>query len=206
VNKPWGRECDYNLLHSPGMKNAEPATALQKQSGRDANSIVADADFIDPAAGDYRVREGSPALRLGFQNFPMDRFGVQWPKLKRIARVPEFPRAGDARPATLSSNRDSTPAAWMGATVRNVVGWGEVSASGLPGEIGVVVLDAPPSSRAAAAGLREGDVILRLGDQPSNAVRDLQRASATSAAGGTISITILRGQREIALEMEAPVK
>jgi hypothetical protein len=26
--------------------------------------------------GDYRVQPNSPALRLGFRNFPMDNFGV----------------------------------------------------------------------------------------------------------------------------------
>jgi hypothetical protein len=70
------------------MADVKPATELQKQSGRDGNSVEADALFVNPAAGDYRVREGSPALRLGFQNPPMDQFGVQWPKLKRIARTP----------------------------------------------------------------------------------------------------------------------
>jgi hypothetical protein len=45
------------------------------------------------------VREGSPALQLGFQNFPMDQFGVQWPKLKNIARTPELPRLDAAQPA-----------------------------------------------------------------------------------------------------------
>jgi hypothetical protein len=45
-------------------------------------SIVADAQFVDPAVGDYRVKAGSPALALGFVIFPMDRFGVQKPELK----------------------------------------------------------------------------------------------------------------------------
>jgi len=30
--------------------------------------------FVDPAHGDYRVKPGSPALALGFKNFPMDQF------------------------------------------------------------------------------------------------------------------------------------
>ena len=50
--------------------------------------------FVDPADGDFRVKEGSPALKLGFVNFPMDQFGVQKPELKAIARTPEMPKIG----------------------------------------------------------------------------------------------------------------
>jgi len=87
---PWGQELDYNLVHQQAATNA-PATRLQGQSGRDEHSIVANAQFVDPAQGDYRVKEGSPALSLGFVNFPMDRFGVQKPALRALARTPVLP-------------------------------------------------------------------------------------------------------------------
>ncbi len=70
---PWGQEVDYNLMHRDWATNA-PATRLHGQSGRDEHSMVADAQFVNPAQGDYRVKEGSPALSLGFVNFPMDGF------------------------------------------------------------------------------------------------------------------------------------
>jgi S1-C subfamily serine protease len=184
----------------------DPALALQKQSGRDGHSIEADALFVDAAAGDYRVREGSPALRAGFQNFPMNEFGVQWPRLKAIARTPELPRPDSAPPATLKSGRDSATSTWLGATIRNVIGMGEVSAAGLPGETGILLLDVPSSSRAAAAGLRKGDVVLRLDGKPAETLRDLQRLSAESPSFGTVGITISRDQREMLLKAEAPVR
>ena len=81
---------DYNLMYQKGARNS-PATRLHAQSGRDEHSLVADAQFVDPARGDYRVKEGSPALSLGFVNFPMDRFGVQKPALKALARAPVLP-------------------------------------------------------------------------------------------------------------------
>src|SRR5260370_25165677 len=152
VGQPWGTECDYNARHVPGMAEVKSATELQKQSGRDEHSVEADALFVNASAGDYRVREGSPALQLGFQNFPMDQFGVQWPKLKSMARTPEMPRLDAAQPATLQSGRDPRPSIWLGASVKNIVGMGEVSASGLPGEAGILGLDAPPTSRPPAAG------------------------------------------------------
>jgi len=106
VNKPWGKECDYNLLHKPGQKDAAPAKGLQQQSGLDEHSLEADAMFIDPGRGDYRVKDGSPALALGFKNFPMEQFGVQKPALKKIARTPVPPGAGDAAPAAQPPPRD----------------------------------------------------------------------------------------------------
>ena len=192
VNKPWGKECDFNLVHAPGKQEPEPADAIQKQSGLDAHSIVADALFINPAAGDYRVREGSPALKLGFKNFPMDQFGVQAPKLKAIARTPQLP-AGGGQPSTLQSVRDGRSVTWRGATVRNVVGMGEVSASGLPGEVGVLVLAVPPQTPAAALGLRQGDVILKVAGQNTNSLDDLRRLT-----DGT-HVTVFRDQREVNL-------
>jgi hypothetical protein len=206
IAQPWGSDCDYNLRHAPGAAGVNPATELQKQSGRDEHSVEADALFVNPAAGDYRVREGSPALRLGFKNFPMDQFGVQWAKLKAIARRPELPRSDAAQPATLKSGRDPRPSTWLGASVKNIVGMGEVSASGLPRETVVLVLDVPQASRAAAAGLRRGDVVLRLDGKSADTLRDLQSLSAESPAFGAVKITIYRGQRELILEAEAPVR
>ena len=53
-------------------------------AGMDAHSATADPQFTDPnktwpgysPVGDYSVKAGSPALALGFKNFPMDSFGV----------------------------------------------------------------------------------------------------------------------------------
>jgi len=47
--------------------------------GVDAHSVLADPQFMDSAHGDFRVKSTSPALALGFKNFPMDSFGVMKP-------------------------------------------------------------------------------------------------------------------------------
>jgi len=210
IPQPWGAENDYNLMHVAGLKDARPATTLEQQSGRDEHSLEADALFVDPARGDYRVRKNSPALRLGFHNFPMDQFGVQWPPLKRIAHTPELPRVQTAlatQPAAqLESGRDPRPASWMGATVKNIVGMGEVSASGLPGEIGVLLVEVPSASRAAIAGLRAGDVILKIDGKPTDSLAALQQITAALPAAGPVRITIWRQQKEANVEVEAPVR
>jgi hypothetical protein len=54
-------------------------------AGLDAHSVLSDPQFVDTAKvfrpgyaprGDYSVKSTSPALVLGFKNFPMDSFGV----------------------------------------------------------------------------------------------------------------------------------
>jgi len=49
---------------------------------------LVDPKFIDPEKGDYRVQNDSPAIQLGFENFPMDQFGVYKPEfVKELANI-----------------------------------------------------------------------------------------------------------------------
>ena len=203
VNKPWGRECDFNLVHQPGAIGEQPATKLQAQSGRDEHSLVADARFVDAARGDYRVKAGSLALKLGFQNFPMNQFGVQSPKLKARARTPELPAPKPKSPET-ASQRDGRVVDWQGGKVKNVVGLGEVSAAGLPGETGVSIVAAPPDSELAKAGLRVGDVILKCGERDVITVGDLVKASRAAPTGGKLPLEIFRAQQRLKIGIAVP--
>lgn len=200
VGKPWGKECDFNLLHKPGQAEPVPAVSLQNQSGRDTNSIVADAMFIDPPDGDYRVKDGSPALKLGFKNFPMDNFGVQKPSLKAIARTPALPGASE-RSATLESKRDGKIVEWLGAKVKNVTGLGEVSAAGLPGEIGIRVQEVAPGSPADKAGLKAHDVILKYDGKDVNAMADLLAAHGLIPTGHRVQLGVRRGPKSEVMEI-----
>lgn len=205
VNPPWGKECDFNLMHQAGADGERPATKLQEQSGRDEHSIVADALFVNPAGGDYRVSERSPALRLGFKNFPMDQFGVQSPKLKARARTPELP-ALKAESTAVASKRDGRVVNWLGGQVKNVVGLGEVSAAGLPGEIGVSVVAAPTDSGLGRIGLRAGDVILKCGEQAITTVKELHQAIDNAPRNGKLKLEIIRAQQRMPLELTVPAR
>jgi membrane-associated protease RseP (regulator of RpoE activity) len=190
---------DFNLMQTDGATTNALATRLQQQSGRDEHSIIADAEFVDPAHGDYRVKADSPALALGFVNFPMDQFGVQKPELKTIARTPVLlaSRIVAAAPAT----RDTTPRAWLGASVRNIVDEGEMSAFGLPGVTGVLVLDVPSDSPPAKAGLKKNDVILLVnGDKTADAATLLRQVQALPV-GQSVKIGISRNQKEVVLTL-----
>jgi hypothetical protein len=196
---PWGAEMDFNLVHKYGATTIEPATQLQLQSGRDEHSVVADAQFIDPAHGDYRVKDGSPALALGFVNFPMNQFGVQKSEFKAIARTPQLPQP--KLPAGTIAARDTTPATWLGASVRNIADKGEMSAFGLPGVTGVLVLEVPADSALAKAGLRKNDVILSVNDEKTGDTAALLRQAPALPAGRSLKIGVSRDQREIVIQL-----
>jgi PDZ domain-containing protein len=185
---------DFNLLHQPAMPQTSPATALQKLSSQDAHSLQGDALFVDKATGDYRVKSNSRALFLGFVNFNMDDFGVQSPKLKAIAWQPVM-SSSDTTP-TLSETRSREVAVWAGAKVRNIVGLGEVSAAGSPGETGVILLEVPDTSDAAKAAFSAGDVLLAFNGEPIKELKDLLQDTQQNVAGKAASVTILRFQQE----------
>ncbi|MBQ6646244.1 MAG: right-handed parallel beta-helix repeat-containing protein [Clostridia bacterium] len=52
----------------------EPFSTWQKL-GHDTHSVFADPLFVDPEHDDYRLKEDSPALKLGFQPLPIDEMG-----------------------------------------------------------------------------------------------------------------------------------
>jgi hypothetical protein len=195
---PWGKEIDYNLVHCEGLVKPQPADALSDQSNRDEHSIVADAMFIDPAKGDFRVKDGSPALKLGFVNFPMDQFGVQKPDLKAIARTPEIPKLDKLDRASRAVKRANY--AWQ-AGIRDIEGLGDRSAYGLADESGVLLLDVPAASLAAKADLQKDDVIVACNGQPVRTAYDLQKVR-DKAAGQKLTLLVSRKQKKVAVEVK----
>lgn len=195
--KPWPDGLEANFLQTPGLEKPVPAATLQDLSGRDATSLSGDARFVDPARGNYRVGRSSPALRLGFKNFRMDGFGVTSAKLRALARTPVLP---SGQPSA-SPGRVSRPVVWLGASVRDIVGQGEMSAFGTPGENGILILEIPDRSPLRAAGLRPNDVILAVNDQPTQSTRDLPGLTTTH---GSLKVAFLRNQQRSATTVTVP--
>jgi S1-C subfamily serine protease len=90
---------------------------------------------------------------------------------------------------------------WEGAKVRNIVGLDEVSALGTPGESGVLVVDLPPRSDAATAGLLEGDIILACDGKTVGDVLDLLTYTEDVAQTQTLNLTILRYHQKSEIRM-----
>lgn len=192
---PWGKEIDRNFFAG------ESTRKNYGKDGRDENSAGGDPMFIDPAHGDYRVKEASPALTIGFKNFPMDQFGVQKPELKAIARTPSF--AASTMVADLSKDRSSknksrSKSTWLGATVAALDGE-EYSAFGVNKEDGGIhLVKVPGNSPAAKAGFKAGDVVQQINAKPVKTVTDLRRMTETSD-GKPLKVTFVRDQGEMSL-------
>lgn len=194
---------DYNLVHQPGAE-PKPAENLPKFGG-DQHSIIADARFVDPVAGDYRVQDGSTALVLGWKNFAMDRFGVQKPELKKLAKTPPLP--GTLEAAGIRSGGWGRPyispktAQWLGAKIKNIEDEGEMSAVGLGDKRGLLVVSVPDPSIAARVGLKENDVIRTVNGQETEDLSTLASAYEKHVHSEKVTFGLWRDQAEFELEV-----
>jgi hypothetical protein len=168
--------------------------------GWDVNSVSGDPMFVDPGKGDYRVKEGSSAFKIGFKNFPMDNFGVQKPSLKAIARVPEFPKPKIVLNKNKTAKDDKT-GTWLGAKVRDIVDE-EFSAFGVSEEDGGIhLVNVPRGSAAHLIGLKRDDLVLKLNDTPAKSIAVLKKLTV-EVRGKPMTITYVRGQQEGTLEFQ----
>jgi S1-C subfamily serine protease len=104
-------------------------------------------------------------------------------------------------PAPALARRDAAPANWLGVTVRNIADEGEMSAFGLPGVTGVLVLEVPAESALAKAGLSKGDVILSVNGAKTADTAVLLRQASTWTVGSSLSIGISRDQKERVIQL-----
>jgi len=172
------------------------------KSGGDANSISGDPMFIDPAAGDFRVEEGSPALKMGFKNFPMDQFGVKKPSLKAIVRTPVIPVVSDSE--AIIGGMSTAASYWLGVRLHGLEGE-EFSAFGVTkADGGVQLVDVPANSPAAKAGLKSNDLIQALNDRKITGTADLLDAVA-ALGDAPLDVRVIRNQQPQSLSLrQAP--
>ncbi len=190
----WGKLTDRNLFASEAdrLKNID--------SGGDANSLSGDPKFLDPASGNFRVAEDSPALKIGFNNFPMDQFGVKKASLKAIAKTPVIPAA--KMPSSDSRASSDLTLFWLGAPLHGIIGE-EFSAFGVSKEdAGVQLVKVPAGSVAAKVGLRENDLIQRVNDRKVSNPEHL--FAALNTAGSTpLKLRVIRAQKPVELTLSA---
>ena len=96
----------------------------------------------------------------------------------------------------MAAARTTAPATWLGASVRNIADEGEMSAFGLPGVTGVLVLEVPAESALAKAGLRKNDVILSVNGAKTPDTAALLRQAPALPVGSPLKIGVSRDQKE----------
>jgi len=95
---------------------------------------------------------------------------------------------------------------WLGVQIQPLSS-NLANALGLKSTRGALVAAVQPDSPALKAGLKQGDVVLRYGDEAIESPRDLSRAVATTKAGTTQPIQVFRDGQVTTIEtMIAPSK
>ena len=180
----WGKETDYNCFPDSVSLNAS------RNRNTDLNSVYGNPQFVNPQLGNFRVKEGSPALLVGFKNFDMESFGVVSPRLKALAKKVPLPEVVD-----LSNLNHEVTVDFAGAKIKNLTTLGERSATGMDEIRGVLVLSVSESCKMAGF-LQPNDVILSLNAKTTNTVRDLLEARM-SVIGSSCEMVVFRNQKEV---------
>jgi hypothetical protein len=80
---------DYNLYCKTGdgpVMFGDKTFVKWQATGQDPHSVVADPLFVDPEHGDFRLRAGSPAAKIGFEQWDFSAVGPRCdPAARRAA-------------------------------------------------------------------------------------------------------------------------
>jgi hypothetical protein len=194
-NGKWGKELDFNFFVTTTKEMHRFA-----KNGCDQNSVNGDPFFVDPINGDFNVKEGSPALKTGFVNFPMNNFGVIKPALKAIAKMPVIP-AISIKTDEEKSRDINLAIEWLGAKLNEPAG-DELSAFGAGfGDGGVSISQLDESSVLKNYGLKTGDLIQKINAAKIKNTTELKAYLEASQKVTNHTFFILRNQQKIEIKV-----
>lgn len=187
---------DNNTFWNNGMAVAD-ITSSWIASGFDVNSVIADPKFIgtspfaDQSKKDFTVSTTSPAIELGFVNFPMDQFGK-----------PGSPTPPDVIhwPSAPTPTEDNEPL--MGAVVSSIYSDTVMSSVGLGDWNGLYVASVPTGSYAEKQGLLAGDVIRYVNGEQVKTKSSFWNVYNKIAPGGKVTAQIWRKQAALTLSFK----
>jgi hypothetical protein len=186
----WGGSRNGTFVHNPEVEGAVPATGLQDETLDDADSLYGNAQFMDPAIGNFQVRADSPTVETGFKNFPMTGFGVTSSELKKLAGAPPIQLPEQAAPNQYVRARAKTI---LGARVKTLDTESEITATGMHVRAGAYLVEVPADSQMAQYGFKGSDVIWQVDHQLTPSVRELSNAM-TNLTAGVHTVKVWRSQ------------
>ncbi|WP_229898309.1 right-handed parallel beta-helix repeat-containing protein [Streptomyces finlayi] len=189
-----------NLFWNKGSSVADVNDAWRAK-GLDTRSLVADPKFVgsspytDLKKLDFTVQADSPALGLGFKNFPMTGFGK--------AGTPAPPPLA-WRTAPAPDTQDAFQEQLLGAGATRIYSDEIKSSVGLTDYNGLYLAEVPDSSQAYQQGLRASDVV-----REANGTQVTDRASfwsvyAKTAPGAQVKLKVWRNQAAVDLTVQRP--
>ncbi len=134
-----------------------------------------------------RAGEGGVALDASGRAFGMVVFGPR-------RRVLVIPAATIERVAATLETHGKVPRGYLG------LGLQPTKVDGDDG-LGVMVMSVDPKGPGAAAGVRQGDVIIKWNDQPIQGVRMLLRTLGPTTVGSTVKLALRRGGEPVEVHL-----
>ncbi|GHT39662.1 peptide-binding protein [Bacteroidia bacterium] len=190
-----GALIDYNIFTD------SVTYRVAREYGTDEHSIVSGVEFVNPAAGDFRISDKSThVFRMGFQNFDMDKFGVQSERLKVLADKPQM-----SLPVFHSVISSADILTWDGVQIKNLETLGERSVTGMDSERGVYVVAVAAYDSHLRNYLKSNDVILGFAGKPVNSLDDLYKAIAGTDLKKPQQMIIFRNQIENTVNVAAGI-
>jgi hypothetical protein len=166
-------------------------------AGMDVHSLVAEPKFAasDPVDQyDFSVAADSPAVGLGFANFPMTGFGASGAPLPPKASLSYTPP-----PATGVS---AQPEMLMGATATNIPSAAVQSSLGIGDDFGLYLTTVPAGSYAAQHGLQTGDDIRSInGTTVTDDRNTFWQPYNSLPADADITLGVRSGQNDVTVTM-----
>jgi len=194
---------ERNLFWNDGGP-VETVDDAWRAAGLDADSLIADPRFTgpspwaDPSKTEYDLALDSPARALGFADLDLravGRPGTSAPTIR--LSWPTTGTAAQHAPATAAADAVK----WMGADCTALDADTLASSVGLVAGSGVYVRDAPAGSPAHTAGIRAGDVVLRIDGSPVTEPAGLLARWSAAAGGVEALVSLWRSQAAL----EVPV-
>jgi len=183
----WGDEIDSNFFSN------NTALKITQDKGVDQNSVAGDPLFVNPKEGNFEVMSNSEALKIGFKNFSMDKFGVQKPELKTIAKQPEIPTLD----LNLKEIVRQTIKHWLNTKVKQIETLEEKSSYGTHDMSGVIVLEIDHKTTIPITSLlKKGDVLVALGKNRIKGLSHFLKLYKQQESLSSITLTIVRNQKE----------
>ncbi len=181
----WGRALLWVQDHSRWKLRIANETIITTEGPFDTTDAAYSITKVPTGVGTYNI-----AFRAGCGNI----FGCVPGVLELQASFVNFVMGGIKPPTAVLQKGPDTEKLKFGVVMAKT----NASAANILGmkkPQGVVVVSVAQGSVAFAAGLVQGDAILKYGEMTVNEVSDLQSAIADTAPGSTIPLTIWRAGR-----------